>query len=281
MSPLSLGRVRSWCGAELNNIRTIADDESSNARLSDPRRVDRDAAVVLLVAALALTAGQFLARDSIWLEHVMRLVGAPSAAASLHASMTTSIHAAFWQLILWVVMQIITYTIPAAIVIRFVLRKPFHDFGLRMRTTGRFALPYALLFAVSVPFLVAVSYASEFQYRYPFYQLGLGERYWPYLWIWWGCYALQFIALEFFFRGFLVHGLIPRFGAMAVVVMVLPYNMLHYGKPMAEAIAAIVGGLVLGTLAIRARTIWWGAALHISIAATMDLLSLSHQHRLF
>jgi membrane protease YdiL (CAAX protease family) len=101
------------------------------------------------------------------------------------------------------------------------------------------------------------------------------------MWCWWGLYALQFVALEFFFRGFLVHGLVPRFGWLAVPVMVVPYNMLHYGKPMPEALAAIVGGFVLGTLAIRTRSIWWGAALHISIAATMDLLALWHAGRLF
>ena len=46
-------------------------------------------------------------------------------------------------------------------------------------------------------------------------------------------------------------------------------------------LAAIVGGLVLGTLAIRTRSIWWGAALHISIAVTMDLLALWHVGRVF
>ena len=92
---------------------------------------------------------------------------------------------------------------------------------------------------------------------------------------------MQFAALEFFFRGFLVHGLVPRFGYLAVVVMVVPYNMLHFGKPMPEALAAIVGGLVLGTLALRTRSIWWGAALHIAVAATMDVLALGHIGRIW
>ena len=83
---------------------------------------------------------------------------------------------------------------------------------------------------------------------------------------WWSLYALQFVALEFFFRGFLVHGLAPRLGWVSIFVMVVPYNMLHFGKPMPEAFVAIAGGVVLGTLSLRTRSIWWGASLHIAIA---------------
>jgi hypothetical protein len=45
---------------------------------------------------------------------------------------------------------------------------------------------------------------------------------------------------------------------------------------MPEALAAIVGGIALGTLSLKTRSIWWGAALHIAVAATMDLLALWH-----
>jgi uncharacterized protein len=79
----------------------------------------------------------------------------------------------------------------------------------------------------------------------------------------------------------MVHGLAPRLGWAAIFAMVVPYNMLHYGKPMPEALAAIVGGIVLGTLSLKTRSIWWGAALHISIALTMDICALTHAGRLF
>jgi CAAX protease family protein len=88
------------------------------------------------------------------------------------------------------------------------------------------------------------------------------------------------VALEFFFRGFLVHGLAPRLGWLSIFVMIVPYNMLHYGKPMPEALVAILGGVVLGTLSLKTRSIWWGAALHIAIALTMDVCALWHAGRL-
>jgi membrane protease YdiL (CAAX protease family) len=59
--------------------------------------------------------------------------------------------------------------------------------------------------------------------------------------------------------------------------MVVPYCMIHYGKPMPETLFAIVAGLVLGTLALRTKSIWLGVLIHISVALTMDILSLSHQ----
>jgi uncharacterized protein len=268
-------------GVEIQAIRNQADNESAVARAHDARRVDHNTMIVLIVGAVSLTFGQFLSRDTVWLEHVLRLVAAPGVAADVREAMSVSDHAQFWQLLEWVSLQIVGYIVLPAIVVRFVLRVPFSTMGLRVRGIRTMAAPYVVLYLVSVPFLVVVSNAAEFQSRYPFYDLAPRETLWPYLWAWWAGYAIQFMALEFFFRGFLVHGLVPRFGYMAVFVMAFPYNMLHYGKPMMEAIAAIVGGVVLGTLAIRARSIWWGAALHISIAATMDVLSLWHQGRIF
>ena len=62
------------------------------------------------------------------------------------------------------------------------------------------------------------------------------------LWSWEVLYALQFLSLEFFFRGFLLQGLRRALGANAIFVMIVPYCMIHYGKPMAETLGAIVAG---------------------------------------
>jgi uncharacterized protein len=268
-------------GRWLAEARATAEAEAAAARAHDARRVDRDVTIVLLVAAIALTFNHFLSRDGAWLVSLTRALGARSVSRHLDHAFNASAHAQFWLLVEWAVVQIATYVVPAVLTIRLVLHARVRDFGCRTRGIAPFARPYAVLYLLALPFLVVASFSADFQARYPFYDLAPHEHFWPYLWCWWGLYALQFVSLELFFRGFLVHGLVPRFGWLAVPVMVVPYNMLHYGKPMPEALAAIVGGLVLGTLAIRTRSIWWGAALHISIAATMDVLSLWHHGRLF
>jgi membrane protease YdiL (CAAX protease family) len=265
----------------VREVAEQANTESAVAIAADRRRVDRATVIILLVAAVSLTLSRFLSRDGIWLVHLMRALGATGTANRLHHAFTTSAHAQFWLLLEWAVLQVAGYVLLPVLAIKFLLGERIRDYGVRVRGIARFAPPYLLLLLVAFPFVLAASYSADFQARYPFYTLAPHESLWPYLWLWWGLYALQFAALEFFFRGFLLHGLVPRFGFMAVFVMVLPYNMIHYGKPLPEALAAIVGGIVLGILAIRTRSIWWGAALHISIAGTIDVLSLWHKGIVF
>ena len=64
------------------------------------------------------------------------------------------------------------------------------------------------------------------------------------------------------------------FGYASIYVSLLPYCMIHFGKPLPEVLAALVAGLVLGHLSLASRSIWPGVALHIFAAATMDLAVL-------
>ena len=50
--------------------------------------------------------------------------------------------------------------------------------------------------------------------------------------------------------------------------------MIHHGKPMPEAMGALITACVLGYLALKHRSFWLGVALHFTVAITMDLLAL-------
>ncbi|MGH8978418.1 MAG: lysostaphin resistance A-like protein, partial [Acidimicrobiia bacterium] len=245
---------RLWC----TYVTDVRDDANARVRIS--ARGDRDAAAVLVTAALCLTLSQYLAkRDG------SGLVGPGSQ---------------FERLTGWALIASAAYVVLPMAVTVFVLRRPLRDIGLRASGVSSHWPVYALLYSLALPAIVIASFGDAFQTKYPFYDLGAGEAFWPRMFVWWSLYALQFVALEFFFRGFLVHGLAPRFGWVSIFVMIVPYNMLHYGKPMPEALVAIAGGIVLGTLSLKTRSIWWGAALHIAIAITMDSLALWHAGRL-
>ena len=69
-------------------------------------------------------------------------------------------------------------------------------------------------------------------------------------------------------------------GANAVFVMCVPYLMIHFAKPWPEATGAILFGLFLGILALRSRSIWGGAAVHMSVALSMDMLALMQRGHL-
>jgi membrane protease YdiL (CAAX protease family) len=268
----------------VTDVRRDTDAASAAHRATTPASVvDRKMIVVLVTTAVSLTLLNFLGdrEHPAWLVSLLRAVGLDGAAGTIETTLTTSAHAQFWQLALWVAVAVVAYVGLPALVIRSVLHERVSDYGLRVRGTAPHGRIYVALFLVAVPVVALVSFGDAFQHKYPFYDLHAGEGLWPYLAAWWVLYALQFVALEFFFRGFLVRGLAPRFGYGAVFVMIVPYNMIHFQKPMLEALGAIVGGVVLGTLSLKTRSIWWGAALHISIAGTMDVLALWHHGTLF
>jgi membrane protease YdiL (CAAX protease family) len=133
------------------------------------------------------------------------------------------------------------------------------------------------MLAVMIPLVAFFSTTASFQARYPFYDLVPGEKLYPNFWIWEGLYFLQFFALEFFFRGFMVHGLKKRFGVYSILVMMIPYCMIHFGKPLPETIAAIIAGLVLGMLSYKSRSILLGVCIHYSVGLMMDLAALWHK----
>ena len=152
------------------------------------------------------------------------------------------------------------------------------DYGLRLRGARHHFPLYVGLAVVMLPLVIAASFTAAFQRYYPFYDYA-GESLRGFL-TWEALYAVQFITLEFFFRGFLLFALERYIGVYAIFVMVIPYCMIHFGKPFAEVLAAIPAGVVLGALALRTRSIWPGALLHIVVGWSMDALSLLQQDKL-
>lgn len=246
------------------------------------REANRKAVVIAITAALALTALNFGATTSpVWFVRLLEAVGADGWAARAREVFFTSAHEQFNGLVFWGVVQVLSYVAIPILVIKLVLRERVAEYGVRWRGIRAHHRTYLLLFLLSVPFVVVASFSGAFQAKYPFYDLAAGEGLVPRMAIWWVIYAAQFVALEFFFRGFLVHGLKWRLGSMAVFVMIIPYNMIHFNKPVLEALAAILGGVVLGSLSLKTRSIWWGAALHIGVAGLMDVASLTQRGLLF
>jgi len=163
------------------------------------------------------------------------------------------------------------YFVLPALVVRLVFRERLAAYGALPRRFFRHLPIYVGLFVPVFVAVVAVSYTDAFQRTYPFYHYP--NALWD-LWIWEALYCLQFFALEFFFRGFMLHATKNRLGSMAVFAMAVPYCMIHFQKPFAEAVAAILAGTVLGVLALRTHTIWGGVFIHSAVAITMDWASL-------
>jgi len=138
--------------------------------------------------------------------------------------------------------------------------------------------PYLLFLGIMSPLIIWASNRPDFRATYPFYlPYGFtwsGKEGWEQLIVWELAYAFQFFCLEFFFRGFMVHTPSEKYRDSGVWLMLLPYVMIHYGKPVPEVFGALIAGVVLGWLSYRSRSIWGGFFLHVGVAWTMDLLSV-------
>lgn len=81
--------------------------------------------------------------------------------------------------------------------------------------------------------------------------------------------VLDLVPTEFLLRGFLLFALVRAIGPFGVVVAVVPFVMVHIGKPDLEALSTLGGGLVFGWLNWRTGAIWASAAYHVAIQATV------------
>ena len=86
-------------------------------------------------------------------------------------------------------------------------------------------------------------------------------------------YGLDFITVEFLFRGFMVIGMVHLLGRKSVLAMAVVYCLLHFGKPAGEAVSSLAGGYVLGAIAFETRSIWGGIIVHVGIAYMMEIVS--------
>lgn len=88
-------------------------------------------------------------------------------------------------------------------------------------------------------------------------------------------YFAYYFGWEFHFRGLYQHGLTPHMGvACAVLVQTLASSLAHFDKPPAELLASVAGGVLLGVLAIRTRSIVSGLMLHATLGIAIDLFQL-------
>jgi len=172
----------------------------------------------------------------------------------------------------WTCSKLVGY-IAVPMIVLWRLGLPLSDLGWSTHGLGSHAKIYVTMFLLVLPAVIVASGTLPFLSTYPFYRLAY--RSWPDLLIWEGCYALSFLALEVFFRGFMLFPLQRAFGGHAIWIMVIPYCMIHFQKPAAEALGAVGAGVVLGGLALWTRSIWSGVLIHVAVAWTMDLLALS------
>lgn len=201
-------------------------------------------------------------------EHFLAFCLSPQAHKNILQSAWLPLFGYIW----WTSVHLVGYLLLPWMLARWVLKQSIQDWGLRLNKTMQHWRGYVVVAAPILVFIGVVSQGEDFVNHYPFYVHA--GRSWVDLIAWECLYILQFILLEFFFRGFLLSTLRPVLGVSAVFVMCVPYMMIHLPKLPLEAFGAIIFGLLLGLLALQSRSIWGGVAVHTVIALSMDIAAL-------
>ncbi|MBS1564567.1 MAG: CPBP family intramembrane metalloprotease [Bacteroidetes bacterium] len=136
--------------------------------------------------------------------------------------------------------------------------------------------PYAIMLLCMIPLIGFASTQGDFLAAYPkVKQVAFIDPYVqhraPYKLLYEIGYGLDFVSIELFFRGFLVFAFVRFFGADAIVPMAVFYCSIHFGKPLFECISSFFGGLLLGIVSYRTRSILGGFMVHVGIAWMMEL----------
>lgn len=258
--------------------RTVVLTENNSYKLLkyNIKRIDYKVVLVCLMTALVLTCTHYFG-DYRYLVSVLRDWGLDDSALKLHRAMTIHPDADLYRALYWASVIIFFYCVLPAACIKWVFRDKFSDYGTSFQGALKYYRLYIGMLIVMVPLVIYFSATDSFLKMYPFYKVAPGDSLFPKFFIWEIFYFMQFVALEFFFRGFILHGTKHRFGFYAIFFMTVPYCMIHFGKPMPETIAAIIAGVVLGYMSLKSRNIWMGVFVHCSVAFMMDISALIRQ----
>jgi membrane protease YdiL (CAAX protease family) len=196
-------------------------------------------------------------------------------------------HTTFWPIVPFLyfasMATILRLVIPFSIASR-TLGLPPRELGLGLAATDRsvkgIGWIYLALAIGIAPFVVHAAGTAVFQQKYPLARDLIdpdgGVWFW-HLVVYQAFYFLVFLSGESFWRGFLTFGMERDFGLYALPLMCVPYVTGHFGKPFSETLGAVLAGAVLGFLALRHRSVWFGVALHYAVALSMDLLAIHAQ----
>lgn len=160
-----------------------------------------------------------------------------------------------------------------ALSIKFVFREKISDYGFRPGDV-KFGLYSSLVFFIAMLITVwFVSGSLKFASTYPQGGSKVSENF-TIFFLYELCILIYMLGWEFFWRGYILFGLKEKFGYYSVFIQMIPFFILHKGKPEIELFASIFAGLILGIQALRANSFIYSWLLHWLVMFSIDGLSV-------
>ncbi len=177
-----------------------------------------------------------------------------------------------YEFIYWFAGDFITFFICGLLIIKLFFRENLKDYGVNF---GSFSLGIKIsLISIAVMSVVIwfVSASNSFSESYPLLERSKYD--WGVFLIFQAFLLLFLFAWEFFWRGFMLFGLKKEFGYYAVLLQMIPFVILHNGKPFLETFGAIGGAIALGIIAYRTGSFLYGVIIHYAVYFMLDFLSI-------
>jgi len=153
------------------------------------------------------------------------------------------------------------------------LKIGFSEYGWKMKSIRVWWKDFLFFYSLMFILIMAVFKMKSFQYTYPLFKPA--ERAFKYFVLWESIHLFYMLGWEFLWRGYLLGVFKKRAGPeIAVLVQLIPFAILHIGKPELEAYGSIIAGVFLGVFALKTNSFIPGAFLHFLVALTMDVFAI-------
>jgi uncharacterized protein len=155
------------------------------------------------------------------------------------------------------VSSLIYFAVLPILTIGVILRRNPLDFGLRLGNFKVWGFYVIATLIVALPILYIASRSSLLAQYYTIRQFDVVK------------YCLEttvfLFSWEFLFRGFLLFGLKDKLKESSILVQMIPFVLVHFGKPEIETISTILTGIYFGYVAYRGNSYWPAFIIHLFI----------------
>ena len=220
---------------------------------------EQQATVILLASGLLLTLHRYYSRRSFFRLHFAEYFSNIPLAES---------HSYYY----WFLTTALTLLLAPVLVAQFGTKERLKAYGFQLgnQKLGWSITGTAWFLMIPVVILAVIVY-PPFVAKYPLSKVVASswQAFLPYQL----AYGIYMFSWEFFFRGFMLFGLERKFGNYTLLIQTIPFAVMHYSKPLPEAVGSVIAGILLGILALETRSFLYGAAIHWLVAMTMDVVA--------
>ena len=157
--------------------------------------------------------------------------------------------------------------------VKFIFHQKLSDFGFNLGDKKFGFITSIIFFVFMLPILWIVSASPSFAQTYPQGGPALREDI-GLLFLYEICILIYMLGWEFLWRGYTLFGLKVKLGYYAIFVQMIPFFILHKGKPDLELLGSIFAGIILGIQALRSRSFVYAWILHSAIMISIDIISV-------